>query len=246
VHSKFTKVTAKEMEHKNNLVVILVLLFQPCFGQNEEVKIVAPKRFISRIEASVGLNLSNPSSGTFPSYKVIPEFGYLISLNVSHDFSFITSLDFSVFYERRSSKTSDDILNQSLTPPQIQNTINESSLTYLTIAAAPNFRLSKTSRFFLGAGGYCGFLQGVEVSYTSSIGGVVQYYGRSTSTIYNKDYDAGLVFSLKYRYPMNERRDIHVQLLNCLGLVDVTSDKLKSLPIKNNTYAILIGLTLKK
>ena len=135
----------------NILFFLIFIIFSAAQAQE---KIAPPKPFVSRIEASAGINYSNPSNGTFPSYLVIPKLGYLVSVDVSHDFSRIISLDLSVLYERKNSKTSDDVLDQSLSPPLNLNTINEIGLNYLTIGTITNFRLGKSSRFFIGIGGY--------------------------------------------------------------------------------------------
>lgn len=215
------------------------------YGQDGS-QLPMPKRFISSVAVSAGINLSRPYGNDFLSKNGVGKTGYIFGLSASHDFSRILSLDLSVFYERKNSSNIYDILDQSLVPPQNANTIEELAINYLTIAPALSFRLGQPSRFFVGVGGYYSFLRGVEFSQVVSYAGIVKYYSYSRSAIYNKDFDTGLVFSLKYRQPLSERYDIHLQLLNSLGLTDITSDKLKALPIKNNSYSILIGLTLKK
>ena len=207
-----------------------------------------PKRFISRLEASVGMNLSKPYGSYFSANMetVRPKTGYAFGLSASHDFTRIVSVDVAVLYEAKNYDTSRDRLDQSLDPPENYNILDENGLRYLTLSALTNFRIGKSSKFFLGVGGYYSFLRGVEVAQTVTYNGVVRIYGFSTSTIDTEDSDHGLILSLKYRYPLNEKFDVAIQLLNALGLYDITTNPLPLVVIKNNTYSLTIGITLKK
>lgn len=235
------------MKTKDYFIIAFSMIALPCWSQQDaELKI--PKRFISRIEASVGLTLSNPCGSYFTVRPdmVIPKFGYALSLSTSHDFTPIVSVDVTLLYEAKNYNNLSDGLDQSLNLPETYNTLEENRLKYLTLSFLPNFKIGKSSKFFLGVGGYYSFLRGVEATQTVTYSGVVKYYSFTSSTNWLEDSDHGLILSLKYRHPLNEKYDVHVQLLNALGLYDITTNPLPLLVIKNNTYSLMIGITLKK
>lgn len=194
------------------------------------------------------MTLSIPYGSYFPAKPevVIPKLGYAFGLSASHEFTRIVSIDVAVLYEAKNYNTSSDGLDQSLNPPENYNTLNENRLKYLTLSAIPNFRLGHSSKFFLGVGGYYSFLRGVAVTQAVTYNGVIKYYGFSSSTVDTEDSDHGLILSLKYRYPLSEKYDMHIQLLNALGLYDITTNPLPLVAIKNNAYFVMIGVTLKK
>ena len=194
-----------------------------------------------------GINYSKPYGNDFLSKNGYAKNGYVFGLTASHDFSQIISLDLSVLYERKNSETQQAILDQSVSPAQNSTTIDETGISYLTIASIANLRLGMDSKFFLGIGGYYSFLRGFENTQTVLYNGVVRYYSYSSSTSSKKDFDAGLIFSLKYRYPLSGRYDLYLQVMNARGITDISSEQYSFLPVyKNNSYSVLIGLTLKR
>lgn len=215
--------------------------------QLDKEEIASPKSFLSRIEAMAGINYSKPYGNDFLSKNGSAKTGYVFGLTASHDFSRIISLDLSILYERKNSETQQDILDQSVSPAQNSTTIDETGINYLTIASIASLRLGVDSKFFLGMGGYYSFLRGFENTQTVLYSGVVRYYSYSSSTIGKKDFDAGLIFNVKYRYPLSVKYDLYLQVMNARGITDTSSEQYSFLPVyKNNTYSILIGLTLKK
>jgi hypothetical protein len=227
---------------------LCLLALSLCAYCQQISELQAPKRFISRIECSVGMTLSIPYGSYFTAKPevVIPKLGYAFGLSASHDFARIISVDVAVLYEVKNYSTSQDVFWASLNPPQNSTTLIENELKYLNLYAVTNFRLGNSSKFFLGAGGYYGFLRGGGTSETSTYSGGNKTFFYTSSTSWLENSDHGLILSLKYRHPISERYDIHIQLLNALGLYDITTNPLPLVVIRNNTYSLMIGITLKK
>ena len=227
-------------------IALLLTTHLNCFSQNERnVDELAPKSFISWVEVFAGPNVSFPKGPSFFNEVRAPKYGYAIGATVFHAFSKRTSIGASFIWESKGTKSSLEVLWQSVSPPEIRRTENIFTLRYLTLAIVPAIAFGNKERISLEMGGYASYLENVEFEQTTYRSGNPDTYTYSTSKVDRKDYDFGIVASIKYSIPVRRNLGLNLKLMDAFGLTDITNPNMSFLPVENHTLSILIGLNLQ-
>lgn len=245
--------------------------FLPGFILAQEKPILPkPKRLIDRIEVFTGPNLSfNYGNKFIENYKDenvtnkrLLKPGYVFGIGGYHPLSDRLDLNVRLQFEQKGTK------NELNTPslPEGNRQFDYFNYTYkwFSITVAPQILIGKKKRITLSIGGYLSKIKEIDgKGKTYNINGTFysegSYKGRYFYDLRNdgtrqgfswmphltsiEDYDWGLVSSIGYKIPFNDKHSLLIQLQNNLGLKNINKSNPYGLEEKSHSLSLIICYT---
>ncbi len=204
------------------------------------------KKLFSKIEILGGLSYIRPRGNDFFTDILDNKFGINAGLGLSHELSFRFGVDIKFLYEEKGYRFKVYQQNYDYNPPATQKSVSDLTLRYATCSISPRYAIDKRRRFYVSAGPYIGYL--IDESHWNEIyidGKLISKTGaRGYKSSSYETLDFGIVSSLGYNLSIKSFLTRTIQLNYNLGLIDVS--KPPTGPMWNNTYSLLIGITIKK
>jgi len=190
--------------------------------------------------------------------------GYVVGVGAYHSFTNSIGLNIRVQYEQKGTKNE---LNNPLNPANDdtrQITKDEYTYSYFTINVSPTFYLDRKNRWVISFGAYYSKiknLRGSSKSYNTrdflvnkgSFEARYFYHLREDGGMdgfsWNpfltsiEDYDWGLITSIGYRIPFNQKHSMLIQLQDNFGLKNINKNNPYGLEEKNHSLSIIISYT---
>jgi hypothetical protein len=210
----------------------------------EELVAYYPKKFISKIDLLAGPSFIYPNKKYDESR--VAKFGYSFNLNLVHSISSRFYANLKLGYEQKGWNAI-VISPYSVNPPVTQKFINNKSFNYWTASLYPTFRFGGKSKFFIGAGGYFGYLSSLrgksELYYNGAL--IYKSKGRSSPPYqYYTEFDIGVMVVMGYDFTFFKKLNSTIQFFDNLGLTDINKPPLSQK--RNETYCLLVGIILNR
>ncbi len=181
-----------------------------------------------------------------------PKTGFCISANLNHKLLRKLELTANVRYEKKGSKWSNTFVtgtysgyNQPTNSPPFVETTALTVLDdyYLSFGLMPRIAVGKKNHFKIGAGFYYGVLKRSIFDYKIIQNDKIEFSQRISPDRYVKNNDYGLDLSVRYTTPFRKRTALSFQLLNSIGLMNITT--IYPTKINNVTLSLLFGISLR-
>lgn len=196
--------------------------------------------------------------------KRLLKFGYLLGFGAYHSFTNRIGLNVRLQYEQKGTKNE---LNTPVNPVNDdarEITTDNYTYNYLTINASPTYYFGRKNRWMISLGAYYSKtenLRGSSESYNTrdfqvnkgSFEGRYFYHLREDGATDGfswmprltsiEDYDWGLITSIGYRIPFNQKHSLFIQLQDNFGLKNINKNNPYSLEEKNHSFSLIISYT---
>jgi len=202
------------------------------------------KRVISRLEFLVGTNLIYGRGSEYIKEDRVGKFGFRGSVGFVHTFNSRWELDAKISYENKGYKN--EVYSENPGPPPTDKLVEDLTLNYFTLTFLPRYTVIPNGRFEVGIGPYIGYLSTIRLRQKLYFqdAPVSEYSTRIDPGETYKELDFGASFMMGYNIRFKERVGFCVQFIYSLGLIDITDPTVAA--VRNNTFSLLIGISLKK
>ncbi|HRJ82925.1 MAG TPA: hypothetical protein PLV21_13625 [Cyclobacteriaceae bacterium] len=204
------------------------------------------------------------ADNNYVTNKRLLKFDYLFGIGAYHSFTNRIGLNVRMQYEQKGSKNE---LNNPLNPVNDdtrQITKDEYTYSYFTINTSPTFYFGRKNRWMISFGAYYSKiknLRGSSESYNTldfqankdSFEGRYFYHLREDGGMDGfawmphltsiEDYDWGLITSIGYKIPFNQKHSTFIQLQDNFGLKNINKNNPYNLEEKNHSFSLIISYT---
>lgn len=213
-------------------------------AQPVEISVPNPgKKLISEVEIFGGLGLTTAYGNDLLKSQRVLKNGYSFGTRIVHNFSSRVRINFGVSFDKRGYNEEFNPLTDD--PTRVLVVKNERDFSYIDIHTSGSFEFGKNKRGHSALGIYYGRLKSTVAKSSLWENGTLINQSSSTSLSDLSDHDFGLVISAGFvLFNLNSYK-LSLDLVDKIGLADITNPDLPFFPVKNHTLSLVLTLTKK-
>jgi len=213
------------------------------------LKDLYPKRLVSEIEFLVGPTIIYGHDFDAPNKVSKAMLGVCTGFGVSHQFNSRLKVNLRAAYEVKGFRSVYYSVDTDYNPPAPTKGIIDQRLNYASSSVLPSYAIlnnRKKADVFVSVGPYVSYLLSYKYYLELYINDKLanKTGSRPDPDLYYRRLDAGITGAIGYKTRVTSKRNFTIQALYNFGLVDIS--KAATFPARNNSFTVLLGISLSK
>ncbi len=174
----------------------------------------------------------------------MPKFGLRATIDLIHTFNERFELGLQLSYDQKGSKYK--VYSENPGPPATDKLITTVTMNYATATLSPRYSVIRDHKLDFGVGPYFGYLINTKLVQQTYYQGTLvnRYSARPDPAITYKDFDYGGAVMAATRFALKNQMQFALQFIYSFGLVDYNKPVVAA--VRNNTFSLLVGISLQK